>query len=311
MTTDSEHETASQEDVVEVEGKPRMATKKAIDAKRGVNTFAVDPDELVLVGFDTEHKRGEHPLWQTRASEEPDEGLVQDMTARGFTSVIDVRRDGPTLEVVTGRRRVKAAREANARLKAAGKDRLVIVQCKVFKGSDAEASRLMISENALRKDVDPVDMAYDIQACINFGSTDEEAARACGKSVAYMRQLLSLLDLGSEVQKAVRQGVIAPSAAFHLSTLTRDEQKGELEKIAAGAYKPTVKAVEGAVKAIRNGETSATLAPAKGLLKKIAAHEDAERILGEDGLLALKWMLGLTKPRTIPGLSDLIRKVSE
>jgi ParB family chromosome partitioning protein len=310
--TDSEHEVvAAQDDAVEAEGKPRMGTKKAIDAKRGVNTFAVDPDELLLIGKDTSHKRGEHPLWQTRASEEPDEALVQDMMARGFTSIIDVRRDGPKLEVVVGRRRVTAAREANRRLKADGSDRRIIVQCKVFKGSDAEAARLMISENALRKDVDPVDMAFDIQACINFGSTDEEAAQACGKSVVYMRQMLTLLDLGTDVQKAVRRGAIAPSAAFKLSALTRDEQKVELEKIEAGAYKPTVKAVEGAVKAIRNGEATATLAPAKGLLKKLVAHEDAERVLGEDGLLALKWALGLTKPRTISGLSDLIRKVSE
>lgn len=310
MMTDAETRVEAEQDDLAEEGRPRVASKKAIDAKRGVNTFAVDPDELVLIGFDTEHKRGEHPLWQTRASEDPDEGLVQDMMARGFTSVIDVRRDGPTLEVVTGRRRVKAAREANSRLRAAGKDRLIIVQCKVFKGSDAEASRLMISENALRKDVDPVDMAYDIQACINFGSTDEEAARACGKSLAYMRQMLTLLDLGAEVQKAVRQRVIAPSAAFHLSTLTRDEQMVELEKIESGAYKPTAKAVEGAVKAIRTGEAS-ILAPTKGMLKKLVAHEDAERVLGEDGLLAIKWVLGLTKPRTIAGLSDLIRKVSE
>lgn len=309
--TDGVEQGADVELAVDVEEKKMASSgnKKAIDAKRGVNTFAVDPGQLVIVGRDTKHKRGEHPLWQDRALEDPDEALVQDMMARGFTSVIDVRKDGPRLEVVAGRRRVIAAREANRRL--GGDGAAVMVQCKVFRGSNSDAALWVLGENANRKDLSPLQMAYDLQNCINFGASDDEAARACGKTPGYMRQLLSLLDLGAEAQKAVVDGLIAPSSAFSLASLTRDEQKVEVEKIAAGEYKPTRAAIEGAVKAVRSGEATVTLAPNKTLLRKLIAHEDAERVFGEDGLLALRWVVGDAKPRTIAGLSDLIRKVND
>lgn len=307
MTTDSEHEAAVQDAVAEIEGKPKMGSKKAIDAKRGVNTFAVDPDDLIIIGRDTQHRFGDHALFQDRALEEFDEGLVQDMMARGFMSVIDVRKDGPTLEVVAGRRRVIAAREAKKRL---GTSKTLLVQCKVFRGTNSDASLWLLGENANRKERGLLGLAQDCQNSLNFGATDEETARACGKTVAYMRTMLTLLDLAPPIQAAVRSGKVSSNAGFQLAKLTRDEQLVELGKIEAGVYVPTAKAISGAVKTIRTGET-AIAAPNKAVLKKIVAHEDAERVLGEDGLLALKWMLGLTKPRTIAGLSDLIRKVSE
>lgn len=313
MTTDAETAVETEQDeTVEVEGKPRMGKKTAIDASRGIGggVFALDPEIPKIVGLDTSHKQGEHRFWQRRAFLPVDEALVQYMVKhRKSPGIISVQRDGPDVLVHYGRQRVKAGREANRRLIAMGETPIKLL-CQIVRGSDLELIGSMISENALGVNYDDIDKAHDLQRYINAGATDEDAALSIGRTVAHTRQLLRLQDVSPKVQDAVRKG-LAASAAIKLADLTREEQERELIKIEAGEYKPTVKAIEGAVKAIRKGETSATLAPAKGLLKKIAAHEDAERVLGEDGLLALKWILGLTKPRTIAGLSDLIRKVSE
>lgn len=62
--------------------------KTAIDAERGT-IFRLDPNDVLVIGHDTQHKRGEHPLWQARALEPADEALAQHMAQHGFTSVID------------------------------------------------------------------------------------------------------------------------------------------------------------------------------------------------------------------------------
>lgn len=316
MTTDAETAVETeQEDAVEAEEKPRMGKKTAIDASRagGGGFFAVDPSLPQIIGYDTKHKQGEHPQWQKRASKPVDHGLVQYMLRfRKSPGVIEVQKDGPNIIVCIGRQRVKAGREVNRILAEMGEPPIKLI-CQVKKGSDLDLLAGTISENAQKVRYSALDMARDAQNYINYGGSDDDAAAAIGKTVQYMLKLLTLLDLHPHIQQAIDDEQLFPSAGFQLTKLTRDEQLVEFDKIKTGAYQPTAKNIDGAVKAIRRGESSAAavVAPSKIVLRKIAAHEDAERVLGEDGLLALKWMLGITKPRTIAGLSDLIRKVSE
>jgi len=290
-------------------------SKLAIDEKRGTPTFMVDPHKLIIVGFDTKHKKGEHPLWQERALEEVDENLARNIATVGFQSVIQVRVDGTKYEVVAGRRRVKAARLANQMREKLAKDSgdafiPVKVECKIVRGTDLQHVGMMISENANRKDVAPLQMAEDIQGFLNLGASEEMAASAAGKTVPQMKLFLKLLDLDSKVQAAVRKGEISVKAAIQLAALGREEQVVELAKIEAGEAGATVADVEAAVKSKRTGE-EVSKAPGKRLVNKLLESDDGKRVLSAaDSVHVVRWMIGELPARNIKGLVDAIRLVS-
>lgn len=255
--------------------------KTAIEgAGRGDTLFKLDPDEVLVIGHDTRHKRGEHPLWQSRALEPADEAMAEHMAEHGFTSVVDVRRDGPNFEVIVGRRRVKAARRAN-QLRSKRGFGPIKIQVRVRKvTSNAELLGLMIAENSHRKDVEPIEMAGDLQAMLNFGATEEAAAKAsCGGRL--------------------------------LVDLPREQQVEELGKVERGTTPPTVAAVRSAVKARKDGVATAVQAPGKRLLRQLLESERGEEVFGVAGVQALRFALGDLSPRQITGLAALIREVGK
>lgn len=280
--------------------------RTAIDADRGPTSFRLSPDAVRVIGRDTSHKsRKEHVLWQKRALLPADEAFAQAMANDGFSSVIKVRKDGPFLDVVEGRRRTVAARRANEILAERGKEPLQITVM-VVKGSDLDMLGHIISENANRLDLPVLDLAEEANAYLNMGASEERAAASCGKTVAQLRQLLKLLDLDPKVQEAVNNGSLSASAAMNLADLCREDQVKALED---GA-KLTVAEVKSRVRAQRDGQDEATKAPGRRLLNKLLAHENAEEVFGEQGIAAIKFVMGDLSPRQIKGLTDLIRQVS-
>ena len=97
--------------------------KTIIEAPRGEATFLVDPGSVRIIGVDTSHKQGEHPLWQKRAFRGPKEPSVLSMMKHGSKHVpevvIELAEDGGW-DLADGRGRVIDAREANRRLAAEG-----------------------------------------------------------------------------------------------------------------------------------------------------------------------------------------------
>lgn len=104
-------------------------SKSAIDARRG-NQFFVNPDDLVIVGLDTAHEPGGHPLYTVveaaRLGEDLDDDMLAGIQKLGIVAPITAIKapirlrgespDGPPEErviVVAGRRRVRHAREIN------------------------------------------------------------------------------------------------------------------------------------------------------------------------------------------------------
>lgn len=283
--------------------------KTAIDAKRGQTTFRVSPSDsrLRVIGRDTNHREGDHVLYQDRALEAPNQGLVNSMVANGFQGSIDVRVDGSFWDIVVGRRRVIAAREAEKILAAQGIE--FMIEIRPIKGTDLEMVEHMISENALREDPNPIQMAVDLNRFIKMGASDSQAARALGKGVQSLKLYLKLLDLAPEVQEAVRRGDLAMSAALELVKLERDDQKAELSKLFEGGEKPTAANVNAVVRAKKSGE-EASAAPSKRLLHKLLADQEAAEVLSAaDAVKVLRWSLGELPARNIAGLVDAIRRV--
>lgn len=102
-----------------------MAKHQVFDAAR-LGGFRFDPDVLVIIGLDT--KDGpEHELWDERALLPYSEEMVLSLMDLGCLKTITVRKgeDGRP-EIVDGRGRAIAGREANRRLRKLGKTELLV-----------------------------------------------------------------------------------------------------------------------------------------------------------------------------------------
>lgn len=245
--------------------------KKTLDAPR-LNAFALDPNQCVIVGLDTDDGP-EHPLYdedRLKELEELDEAMVRNIQAHGVIQPITVRKNGDRPEVVAGRRRVVHAREAARRQAEAGEE-TVRIPATVKRGDDGHVLGLSRSENAIRRGDTALSKAKQTARLLDFGKTEEDAAVYFGVTVQTINAWLKLLDTAPEVQKAVQAGKLGATAAAKLSSLSRAEQKAKLAEMQAEG-KPTTQKATVAAKQAR-GKT-ATSAPKKSDLKKVIKYAD-------------------------------------
>lgn len=144
-------------------------SKQFIEGRRA-NAFWKRPEDVFLVGLDPDpklgrpHREGEHPFWQARALEPPDEKLVMSIMFRGVIDPILVDRDDETgrAECADGRRRLVAARRANTLLTQRGEDSIEVLCVPSREGRvfDAvSALETMALGNLHRKEVGPLENA--------------------------------------------------------------------------------------------------------------------------------------------------------
>lgn len=224
----------------------------ALNAQRS-DAFALDPEMFTLV------TDPEHPLYDPRVHDEPEESLVRNVMVYGVIEPVIIRKNGDNVEVVAGRGRVKAALEANRRLTAEGKQP-IRVPAILKRGQDADMFGVLISENECRREDNPLIKSEKAQRLINMGKSVEEVAIAFGVKRQSVEAWLALGDVAQPVLDAVEQGEISATAAAKLSTLDREEQVKTFETMKAEGGKVTV---ERARKAARECDTSPTQPKAK------------------------------------------------
>ncbi len=246
------------------------------------SAYTANPRELTIIGRDTKHKRGEHPLWDERAAREVDEAMVCNIMVYGVIEPVTVVRDGDGFNVVDGRGRVMAAREANKRLKKQGSKELRIPVL-MRDGDDSRLFGVMVSANEHRRADDVLVKAQKAGRMLDFDATEEEVANAFGVTVATVRGWKLLLSASPRVQKAITAGAISSTAATALARLPRDKQDEQLSKLTKNGQKPTVRDAE---KAAVNGNGKASkAAPSRAMLRKLAAHPK----LSEEVRAAFAW----------------------
>jgi len=177
-----------------------------------------DPDDLVLV------EDVASAIYDERVKMEVDERLVLSIMVRGVIVPIVVRKNPETgkTEVVDGRQRTKACREANKRLKKEGRDSVRIPA--VVKRSDAaESLALMVTTNDLRTDDTPLNRARKAARYLDLGGTEEDACVMLGISKASLKNMLSLLDAPAVVRRAVESGAVTTSDGYKLAKLEPEE----------------------------------------------------------------------------------------
>lgn len=186
------------------------------------------PDELVVVGIDVADSDGigDGP----RQAEEVaiDERFVLNVMALGVLEPVLVRRrtDG-RLEVVEGRRRVRAAREANRRLAARGEDP-IRVPVVLRSGSEAELFSIAYAGNEFSRANTPLTRAWLAREYMNRGRSDVDAAARFCVDVATIRNWVALLETAPEVQAAVAAGTIGSTVALEIGRLPFAEQAAAL-----------------------------------------------------------------------------------
>ncbi|KWI69655.1 ParB/RepB/Spo0J family partition protein [Burkholderia ubonensis] len=261
--------------------------KNSIDvygAKGKGNALDFDPDTLVLV---TELN---HPLFDERVHWPVDESMVRNIMFQGVIQPIEVTKDPETgeVQVVTGRQRVKAAREANRRLIDRGDPPITVPGIVRRLGRNERASVLsaaIASENAIRQQETPLSMAAKMARQLRMRSEDDVAI-LFGCNVQTVRATVALLDCCEDVQKAVDTGQINVTHARTLAKLEPAEQRAKVkEVIAAGEGKQGHKRSR-AQKAALTGDA----APRMRTRKQITV--ELEKATGERAEV-LRWVLGL------------------
>jgi ParB family chromosome partitioning protein len=286
-------------------------SKQAFDAKR-TNLFMFDPNDLVVIGFDTDDGP-EHPLYDKRAKLPVDEKLVLNIMALGkILEHVGVRKNGDKAEVIFGRQRVKACREANKRRALHGYEPL-FVPATIERADESRALEMMVSENEIRKDDGPIDRARKIQKYLDYGHTEDDASKIFGMTAQAIKMQLQLLDLDKSVQKMVESGQVSATAAASLSVFSRDEQKTEAEKLVSEG-KTTVADVRHAVKqtkAKKKGGDGAEVikAPSKKIIKRLLKRNEElvdEEKLDANFIKGIRFAIGDLSPGAIKGLTAMM-----
>lgn len=261
-----------------------------LNAQRS-DAFTLDPENFTLV------TDPEHPLYDPRVHDEPDEALVRNVMVYGVIEPVIIRKNGDKVEVVAGRGRVKAAMEANRRLTAEGKQP-IRVPAILKRGADADMYGVLISENECRREDNPLLKSEKAQRLINMGKSVEEVAVAFGVRRQSVEAWLALGDVAAPVLDAVEQGEISATAAAQLSKLDRDDQVQTFEAMKAEGGKVTV---QRAKKAARKSDVAR--APRVPMLSRDRLEEELRNLSEKDieinvefyeGMKnALRWVLGL------------------
>lgn len=282
--------------------------KQAIDAPRS-NLFLVEPEDLTIVGLDTDDGP-EHPLYDQRVKLPLDMNMARNIAVHGVIQAINVRKDGDDVQVVEGRQRVRAAREANKILAKEGKE-TIRVPVKLERGQDHTMFGIMVSANEHRHDDSTIAKAHKLARYLAMGRTEEEAAVMFGVTMQTIKNWTVLLDLDSKVQKAVEDGKISAHSAAGLAKLSRPEQREKLDELLTETAKTGKKASRTKTNASTTGEAKISKRQIQKLLALISKDDEAVDILSEDFIIGVRWAIGNIPTNRISGLTQLLRKAEE
>jgi ParB family chromosome partitioning protein len=135
------------------------------------------------------------------------EALTASIRERGVIQPLIVRRDPERpdgFQIVAGERRWRAAQRA-------GLHELPVV---IRDFSDGEVIEIAILENVQRADLNPLEEAAGYAQLVErFGHTQENVARAMGKSRSHVANALRLLTLPDDVKSLIREGKLTAGHA--------------------------------------------------------------------------------------------------
>jgi ParB/RepB/Spo0J family partition protein len=184
---------------------------------RGVTEWKALPEELEV-----------HPELNGRHDLPDITELVQSILTVGQLQPVTIRRSEGRPVLVAGYTRWRAVDHIN-------KNKLtpeaLTLRCSYTQLTDKQAFLANIHENRVRNATTAMDDAYNLQKLINVFQMDEKGAADCYRaSVAWVRDRLALLEATPELEKAIREKRVAPSAAKAIAKLSKEQQKRVVAK---------------------------------------------------------------------------------
>lgn len=169
------------------------ASEKESSGGPGIRQLAI---ELIEPNPDQPRKRFTEAELSELAESVAEKGVLQPLLVRPM--------GGDRYQIVAGERRWRAAQRA----------RLHEVPVLVREFTDRETLEIAIVENVQRADLNAVEEARAFKQLIeNFGHTQDEVARAVGKSRAHIANTLRLLALPRPVLDRLEAGELTPGHA--------------------------------------------------------------------------------------------------
>ena len=144
------------------------------------------------------------------------EELAQSISRHGILQPLSVRRVGAGYELIAGERRLRAAQIAG----------LSEIPCIVMTMDDKESGMAALVENLQRQELDFIEEAKGICRMMDvWNMSQEQAAKALGKSQSALSNKLRLLRHSEPVLRAIREGGLTERHARALLKLSAEPEK--------------------------------------------------------------------------------------
>lgn len=162
-------------------------------------------------------------------NEEALKELAASIENYGLITAIEVRPVDKGYEIVSGERRWRAHQLL---------EKATIKVSVISEKDDLRAFKRSVSENVNREDMTPFEEANAYQRILDEegGATEKTVAADFGKTVAYVKLRLQLLNLRLEFQKIVSEGKIGTQAAVQIAQLSLANQGAMLSKFTRGDF---------------------------------------------------------------------------
>jgi ParB family chromosome partitioning protein len=160
-----------------------------------------------------------------RFSDNELEDMVNSIRQQGIIQPLLVRKDSKGYELITGERRLRAAKKAG----------LKQVPVIVKSITDTELLEISIVENVQRSDLNPIEEAEAYHRLITeFGLTQDQAADRVGKSRSAVANFLRLRQLPEQIKGSIMDGNLSMGhARALLGTATSAQQNSVFRTIIA------------------------------------------------------------------------------
>lgn len=160
--------------------------------------------------------------YQPRRDFEDLEGLAQSILQNGILQPLTVRRENGEIELVSGERRLRAAKMIG----------METVPCIIVEMSGRNSAVMALIENIQRQDLSVFDEAEAIAKLIDFyGMTQEDAAVKLGKSQSTIANKLRILKLDQETKNKITEYGLTERHARALLKLPEERRVEVVEAI--------------------------------------------------------------------------------
>ncbi len=236
--------------------------------------------------------------------------LAESIKEKGILQPILVRRDADlpeSYEIIAGERRWRAAQLAQ----------LHEVPIIVRELTDRDALEIALVENLQRKDLNAIEEADAYQRLMDeFHHTQEELAKAVGKSRSHVANTLRLLSLTPKIKSFLVDGSLQPGHARVLINAA------EPEKLAVEIVTRSLSVRDAERIAQMAREADGKSSPRRGRPPKAQAHKDTDTLALErdlSNLLGLKVAIMIAgkggelriQYRTLDQLDDVLRRLKK